>query len=411
MTTVLLKNAHIVDGTASERSDRVNVLIENSIVRDMGKAVSSASANVIDVAGQTLMPGLIDCHVHVTAVVASLGANAKLPDSLVMARSIAVMRDMLHRGFTTVRDVGGADFGLKQAASEGLFPAPRLVISGKALSQTGGHCDFRGRYDDTPAPRTRIPLGSLGRVCDGVPDVRRAAREEVKAGADFIKIMANGGCASPTDPIHFNGFSREELNAVVEEAQNASTYVSAHLYTDEAISRCVEAGVRSLEHCNLIKSETAKLAAERGCIAVPTLVTYDRLASEGASLGVPPDAIAKVEDVRSAGMESLEIMEDAELLMAYGSDLLGEMHRHQSEEFVIRGRILPAHKVISAATSVAAKLLGMEGLIGTIAPGAFADLVVVDGNPLSNLSLLTQQGAHISLIMQGGKVIKNITPR
>jgi imidazolonepropionase-like amidohydrolase len=411
MTSLLLKNAHIVDGTAPERSDRVNVLIENGVVRDVGKTVSATSDNVIDVAGRTLMPGLIDCHVHVIAVVASLGANAKLPDSLVAARSIAVMRDMLHRGFTTVRDVGGADFGLKQAASEGLFQAPRLVISGKALSQTGGHCDFRGRYDDTPTPRSRIPLGSLGRVCDGVPDVRRAAREEVKAGADFIKIMANGGCASPTDPIHFQGFSREELDAVVEEARNAGTYVSAHLYTDDAIRRCVDAGVRSLEHCNLIKSATARLAAESGCIAVPTLVTYERLASEGASLGVPQESIAKVEDVRSAGMESLGIMRDAGLPMAYGTDLLGEMHRHQSEEFVIRGRMLPAQTIIASTTGVAAKLLGMEGLIGTIAPGAFADMIVVDGDPLTNLSLLTQQGAHMALIMQAGRLIKNTLPR
>ena len=411
MTSLLLKNAHIVDGTAPERSDRVNVLIENGVVRDVGKTVSATSDNVIDVAGRTLMPGLIDCHVHVIAVVASLGANAKLPDSLVAARSIVVMRDMLHRGFTTVRDVGGADFGLKQAASEGLFQAPRLVISGKALSQTGGHCDFRGRYDDTPPPRSRIPLGSLGRVCDGVPDVRRAAREEVKAGADFIKIMANGGCASPTDPIHFQGFSREELDAVVEEARNAGTYVSAHLYTDDAIRRCVDAGVRSLEHCNLIKSATARLAAESGCIAVPTLVTYDRLASEGASLGVPQESIAKVEDVRSAGMESLGIMRDAGLPMAYGTDLLGEMHRHQSEEFVIRGRMLPAQTIIASTTGVAAKLLGMEGLIGTIAPGAFADMIVVDGDPLTNLSLLTQQGAHMALIMQAGRLIKNALPR
>jgi imidazolonepropionase-like amidohydrolase len=411
MTGLLFKNAHIVDGTAPERSDRVNVLIENGVVRDVGKTVSAARAEIIDVAGRTLMPGLIDCHVHVIAVVASLGANAKLPDSLVTARSIAVMRDMLHRGFTTVRDVGGADFGLKQAASEGLFPAPRLVISGKALSQTGGHCDFRGRYDDMPTPRSRIPLGSLGRVCDGVPDVRRAAREEVKAGADFIKIMANGGCASPTDPIHFHGFSREELDAVVEEARNAGTYVSAHLYTDDAIRRCVDAGVRSLEHCNLIKSATARLAAENGCIAVPTLVTYDRLASEGASLGVPQEAIAKVEDVRSAGMESLGIMQDAGLPMAYGTDLLGEMHRHQSEEFVIRGRMLPAQQIIASATGVAAKLLRMEGLIGTIAPGAYADMIVVDGDPLANLSLLTQQGAHMAVIMQAGKLIKNTISR
>ena len=407
MTMLLLKNARIVDGTTSVRPAPTQVVIEHDRIREVGAKAKAANAEVIDLAGKTLMPGLIDCHVHTIAVLADLGRNAMLPDSLVTARATRVMHDMLMRGFTTVRDVGGADFGLKCAVEEGIFPAPRLIISGKALSQTGGHCDFRGRFNDNRAPATGFRLGSLGRICDGVPEVRRAAREEMKGGADFIKIMANGGCASPTDPIHFFGFSREELLAVVEEAQSAGTYVSAHLYTDDAIRRCVEAGVHSLEHCNLIKADTAKLAAKRGCFAVPTLVTYDKLASEGGSLGFPPDSIAKVEVVRAAGMESLAIMKKAGLPMAYGSDLLGEMHRHQSEEFVIRGRVLPAHEIIASATSVAAKLCRMEGKIGTVAAGAFADLVVVDGDPLKDLSLLTRQGAHMPLIMKAGAVMKN----
>jgi len=306
-----------------------------------------------------------------------------------------------------VRDCGGADHGLVRAIEEGLIDGPRLVISGKALSQTGGHCDFRGRFDDGFAPRNQIPLGSLGRIVDGVPELRRAAREEIKGGADFIKIMANGGIASPTDPIHFFGFSREELDAAVEEARSAGTYVSAHLYTDAAIRRCVEAGVHSLEHCNLIEPDTAKLAASKGCVAVPTLVTFDKLSSEGASFGVPEESLAKVDNVRLRGMESLSVMREAGLPMAFGTDLLGPMHRHQSEEFVIRGKVLPAHEVIATATSQAAKLLRMEGRIGTIAPNAFADLIIVDGNPLADLSLLTHQGAHMPLIMQGGKPVKH----
>jgi imidazolonepropionase-like amidohydrolase len=402
----LFKNARIVDGSSREPTEPTNVAVEGEIIKEVGPKVSF-EADIIDVKGQTLMPGLIDCHVHVIAVVAGLAANAKLPDSLVMARSIVVMRDMLHRGFTTVRDVGGADYGLKQAAQEGLFPAPRLVISGNALSQTGGHCDFRGRFDDAFTPKNQIPLGSLGRIVDGVPEVRRAAREEMKGGADFIKIMANGGVASPTDPIHFLGFSREEVDAAVEEARNAGTYVSAHLYTDAAIRRCVEAGVHSLEHCNLIESATAKLAASKGCISVPTLVTYDKLSSEGATYGVPEDSLAKVDNVRLRGMESLSVMREAGLPMAFGTDLLGPMHRHQSEEFVIRGRVLPAHEVIATTTGQAAKLLRMEGKIGTIAAGAYADMIIVDGNPLADLSLLTHQGAHMPLIMQGGKMIKH----
>ncbi len=406
MASTLFTNARIVDGTAPEAGAPVNVLVEGGTIREVGKAVSSAKAKIVDLKGRTLMPGLIDAHVHVVAGVADLGRNAQLPDSLVTARSFVIMREMLLRGFTTVRDVGGADFGLKQATEEGHFPTPRLVISGKALSQTGGHADFRGRYDDTATPLTRHRLGALGRICDGLDQVRRAAREEMKGGADFIKIMANGGCASPTDPIHFLGFSVSELEAIVEEARMAGTYVSAHVYTDEAIRRCVEAGVHSLEHCNLIEAETAKLAAAKGAVAVPTLVTYDKLVSDGPKLGFPPDSVAKVDVVRSAGMNSLAIMKKAGLAMAYGSDLLGDMHKYQSEEFVIRGRALPAHEVIASATHVAAKLLRLEGKIGTIAPGAHADLIVVDGDPLKDLSLLTRQGRHMPLIMKGGAFMK-----
>ncbi len=406
MASTLFTNARIVDGTQPDRAAPVSVLVEGGVIREVGKTVSAAKAATIDLGGRTLMPGLIDAHVHVVAGVADLGLNSRLPDSLVTARAFVIMREMLLRGFTTVRDVGGADFGLKQATEEGHFPTPRLVISGKALSQTGGHADFRGRYDDRASVSDRHRLGALGRICDGEGEVRRAAREEMKGGADFIKIMANGGCASPTDPIHFLGFSVSELEAIVEEARMAGTYVSAHVYTKEAIRRCVEAGVHSLEHCNLIDAETAKLAAAKGAVAVPTLVTYDKLVSDGPKLGFPPDSIAKVDVVRSAGMESLVIMKKAGLTMAYGSDLLGDMHKYQSEEFVIRGRALPAHEVIGAATHVAARLLKLEGKIGIVAPGAHADMIVVDGDPLKDLSLLTGQGRHMPIIMKSGAFMK-----
>lgn len=403
---ILLKNARIVDGASPAPSDPVSVLIEGGTIREVGPNVASLSGgDVLDLGGRTLMPGLIDAHVHVVACNANLGVNAALPDAIVAHRSARIMHGMLMRGFTTVRDVGGATHPLRMARDEGLFDAPRLNISGKALSQTGGHTDFRGRFEDRPQPHWR--LGAMGRICDGVPEMRRAAREEIKNGADFIKIMANGGVASPTDPIHFLGFSREEIIAVVEEAQNAGTYVAAHLYTDEAIARAVECGVHSLEHCNLITPATARAAAAAGCVAVPTLVTYEALATEGASMGFPPDSVAKIETVRGAGMKSLEIMKEAGLPMAFGTDLLADMHRRQSEEFVIRGRVLPAQEVIASAAAGAAKLLRMEGRIGCIAPGAYADLVVVDGNPLSDLALLTKQGAHMPAIMLGGRFVKN----
>jgi len=281
------------------------------------------------------------------------------------------------------------------------------MICGKALSQTGGHTDYRGRYDSRNADFYAKKLGALGRICNGVDEVRRAVREEIKAGAEFIKVMANGGVSSPSDPIDFLSFSVSELEAIVEEASNAQTYVSAHLYTDEAIRRAVNAGVHSLEHCNLITPETAALAASKGAMACPTLVTYEMLKNEGEQYGLQPDSIAKIDDVRLSGLDSLKIMFEAGLPMAYGSDLLGDMHVHQSEEFVIRNRVLPAAEVIRSATSIAARLLRKEGEIGCLTPGAWADLIVVNGNPLDDLSLLTGQGKHIPLILQQGKPVKN----
>jgi imidazolonepropionase-like amidohydrolase len=408
MSLTLFTNARIVDGTADEPSAPMHVLVENDRIREVSEdRIASEQARVIDLKGGTLMPGLIDCHVHVVAGLVNLGQNAMLPDVTVAFHAARIMKGMLARGFTTVRDVGGATFALAQAVNQTLVDGPRLVVCGKALSQTGGHADFRGNYDNRSADYQTTRLGALGRICDGVDACRHAARDEIRQGAQFIKIMANGGVASPTDPIAFLGFSNDEIRAIVEEARNAQTYVAAHLYTDEAIARAVELGVRSVEHANLIEDKTAALMKERGAIACPTLVTYEALKNEGASLGLPATSVAKIDDVRLRGIESLDIMRRAGVTMAYGTDLLGEMHRHQSEEFVIRGRVLPAAEVIRSATADAAELVGMTGQIGTVAPGAYADLIVVDGDPLKDLSLLTKQGGHMPLIMKDGQFIKN----
>lgn len=407
MSMILFTNASLLDGSEDRAVPGMNVLVEGETIREVSdKPISAPGANVIDLGGKTLMPGLIDGHVHVIAAMANLGANAMLPDALVAYHSANIMKAMLHRGFTTVRDLGGATYALVQAIEQGLIEAPRLIICGKALSQTGGHADFRGRYDNRNPDYQTLRLGSLGRICDGVEAVRAAARDEIRQGAMFIKIMANGGVASPTDPIAFLGFSNEEVIASVEEARNAQTYVAAHLYTDEAIRRAVECGVRSVEHANIIKPATAALMKQKGAIACPTLVTYEALKNEGASLGLPADSVAKIDTVRLAGIESLDIMRNAGVTMAYGTDLLGEMHRHQSEEFVIRGRVLPAIEVIRSTTMHAAELLGMTGQIGCVKPGAFADLIVVDGDPLKDLSVLTHQGARMPFIMKGGRFAK-----
>ncbi|MGD9917808.1 MAG: amidohydrolase family protein [Paenirhodobacter sp.] len=402
MTSLLIRNARIVDGTAPEPTDPVDIAIENGRFTEVGKGLSFDADAVQDLNGAIVMPGLIDCHVHVIATTANLGQNAELPNSWVALRSAQIMREMLMRGFTTVRDLGGADRGLQKAVEDGLIEAPRLVICGKALSQTGGHTDYRGPYHNRDVSYYPDRLGALGRVCDGVPEVRRAAREEVKNGAQFIKIMADGGVSSPSDPVGYLVFSVEELKAAVEVAKGFGTYVSAHLYDDAAIVRALDCGIDCIEHGNLMGDATIARIAREGQVVVPTNITYDYLARAGAQFGLPPESVAKIDGVREAGLERLVKLHAAGVTMGYGSDLLGGMHSEQSGEFPLRGRYLPAQAVIRSATVDAARVLRMEGQIGVIAPGAHADLIVVDGNPLEDLALLTRQGAHLSLILQGG---------
>lgn len=410
MTFTLLKNARIVDGTSTEPTEPMGIVIEDGVIKDVGKDVTANAELVLDMAGLTVMPGLTDCHVHVIATTANLGLNAELPSSLVTARSSQIMRGMLMRGFTTVRDLGGADSGLQIAVEEGSLVGPRLVICGKALSQTGGHTDYRGPYNNRNVDWYPTALGTLGRTCDGVPDVQRAVREELKNGAQFVKAMADGGISSPSDPIGYLVFSIDELKAMVEIAKGFGTYATGHLYTDEAIVRALDCGFECIEHGNLISDATIARVAKDGVAVVPTNITYDILAKSGAEFGLPPESVAKIADVREAGLERLEKMHAAGVLMGYGSDLLGGMHPEQSGEFTLRGRYLPPDAVIRSATVDAAKVLRMEGQIGAITSGAFADIIAVDGNPLENLELLTHQGAHMPFIMKGGQVVKKAAP-
>jgi imidazolonepropionase-like amidohydrolase len=317
------------------------------------------------------------------------------------------MRGMLRRGFTTVRDAGGANHAFKRAIEEGLAEGPRMFVSGRALSQTGGHGDMRERTDyllAEPVCGCCVRVGALGRVADGVDAVRKAVREELLMGADQIKIMASGGVASPTDPVGALGYSEDEVRAIVAEARSRQTYVLAHAYTPESIQRVVRCGVRTIEHGNLVDDETARVMAEHGAYAVPTLVTYDALSSEGSRYGLPPQSVAKIGDVHQAGLRSLEIFKRAGVKMGYGSDLLGESQRLQSDEFRIRAEVLSPAEVIASATVIGAEVLGMENKLGRLVPGAFADVLVVDGNPFKSVDCLLGQGEHIPFVMKGGKI-------
>ena len=406
---ILFEHADILDPAAGRLLKDRFVLVDGQTIREVSEQPpAAAGARVIDASGKVLMPGLIDCHVHCLASQVHLGRLAHLPNVLAVLRAVPLLRGMLERGFTTVRDAGGADYSLAEATRSGVIEGPRIFPSGRALSQTGGHGDFRERNDVIEPCACTAKIGAISRVVDGVDAVRRAVREEIQKGATQIKIMASGGVASPNDPIHFLGYSEDEIRAAVEEATNAGTYVMAHAYTGRAIARAVRCGVRTIEHGNLVDADAARTMADHGAIAVPTLATYEALAAEGAALGFPPEAVAKIEAVRGDGLRSLEVFARAGVRMAYGTDLLGESQRLQSDEFALRARVLGAAEAIRAATTHAAFLLNMEGRLGTVAAGAIADLLLIDGNPLENIDLLRGQGGSIQLMMKDGRILKDL---
>jgi len=371
----------------------------------VSEARPPAHANTVDVGGRLVMPGLRRAHVHVTACSANLSAIRHWSPAYVTAQAAVRLEDMLMRGFTTVRDGGGADWGLAKAVDEDLISGPRIFFCGHALSQTGGHGDMRSSGDDGTGYSWLAP--GLGWVCDGVSELRRACREEVRRGAHHIKLMVSGGVASPTDRIDSTQFSEEEIRAAVEEAEAANLYVMVHAYTARAINRALRCGAKTVEHGNLMDEESIDLLLENGAFLVPTLSIYQALADEGVEAGLPEALYNKVFDVLDAGKRALEMAHNGGVKMAYGTDLLGQMHRRQLDEFAIRGEIIPAIDVLRAATCNGADLLGKTSELHEVIPNAIADLLVVDGNPMEDLSVMTKPEANLRLIMKAGQIYKN----
>ena len=410
MTAIILANCAIVDGTRDERREDHHVLIEGGWIREVSdRPLHAEAAETINLRGRTLMPGLIDAHVHVMAVDLALARLADEPLTLTVPRAGRVLEGMLARGFTTVRDAGGADGGLAEAVAQGLVAGPRLFPSGRALSQTGGHGDLRPRTRSVTTCACCEYGAGLARIADGVAECRRAARDELRQGATQIKIMASGGVASPYDPIWNLQYSDEEMRAIVEEARSWHTYVLAHAYTPAAIRRAVDNGVRSIEHANLIDRATAEQIAAAGGYVVPTLATFDALHRFGRDMGLAEVSLAKLADVREAGLRSLEILQAARVPIGYGTDLLGPMHKHQTREFVLRAEAMAPFEIIRSATIINAALLNREGELGVVAPGRRADLIALDGDPLADIALLDGDGGHLAMIMKDGAFYKRPT--
>jgi imidazolonepropionase-like amidohydrolase len=405
----VIRNAHLFDSAAGSFRPRSTIVIEGArIVAVTQEPVTVDDATVIDAGGRAVLPGLIDAHVHVTATSHDLMGLAMQAASLTVAQSTTVMREMLYRGFTTVRDAAGADYGLQEAVASGLFEGPRLYIAGFPISQTGGHADMRPKGVRGPGMFCSCAgLGLIGAIADGVGEVRRAVREQVRTGANHIKIMAGGGVSSPTDPIDGTQFSVEELRAAVEEAEAANLYALAHAYSPRAVTRAAQAGVRSIEHGNLIDEATVRVMKSHGTYLVPTLSTYAALAEEGARLGWSAAMLEKLKSVHDQGLNAVRLAHAEGVPVVFGTDLLGHMHGRQSGEFALRTPALSNIEVLQSATITAARLMRQEAHIGQLVPGAFADLLIVEGDPSLTLQMLGTPQTGIHLLMQGGRTVNH----
>lgn len=356
----------------------------------------------LELDGKYICPGLMDCHVHLAAVPGEkdLRGMKSLHPNTVTLRQPQVCKDMLERGFTTVRDCGGADAALRQAIEQGVHPGPRLFIAGHALSQTGGHGDMRLQTDTHECCGGTI-LG-IGRIVDGVPDCLKYAREELRQGSDFLKIMGGGGVASPTDKIENIQFSDEEIKAIVTVASNAGTYVTSHAYTPQAIQQAVRQGVKGIEHGNLINEEAARLMAERGAFLTPTLVTYATMAKHDF---LPAASVRKNEEVLHKGLNAIRIAAEAGVTICFGTDLLGPLHYAQSHEFGLRAQVQTPLEIIQSATVNSAKMLGQEDFLGQIVSGFAADLLILNNNPLEDIRVLDDPSKSLLATFKDGRVV------
>ena len=408
MTAYLFSGGRFLDPRQPELRDGIEVLVEGDRVMEVSdRPIASPSATRIDLHGRTLMPGLIDAHVHFFLAEVNLALLDGMPLTLLTTKAAAAARRMLMRGFTTVRDAGGSDYGIKAALEDGIIDGPRVFISGMPISQTGGHADFRRRTQTDFECSCCSGLASMSRIADGVPEMLKAVRDELRKGADQIKLMVSGGVASQSDPLESLQFRVDEIEAAVEQAASFGTYVMAHAYSAQAIGRAIDCGIRTIEHGNLIDEAVAQRMAARGAYIVPTLVTYDSLQRRGPDYGLTAYSLQKNTLVLEAGLRSLELCRAAGVRIGFGTDLLGALQDDQCQEFLIRAQAMPPREVIQSATLVNAEIVRREGELGELVSGAYADLLVVDGDPYRDLGVLQDQGAHIAGIMKGGRWYKS----
>ncbi len=416
---IVFRDVRVFDGESDRLSEASEVVVSGNVIRSVSVASAvgdgDAAGVVIDGGGRVLMPGLIDAHAHIAFATIPLTAATTVSPEYIAIRGSLEARDMLMRGFTSARDCGGPVFGIKQAVDQGLLPGPRIWPSGAMISQTSGHGDFRLPYE-TPRGTcgwlSHSELIGAAAIADGVDEVLRATREQLRSGASQIKMMAGGGIASPYDPIDVTQFTESELHAGVEAAENWGTYVMVHAYTPRSVQQALRAGVRCIEHGHLLDEETVAKMAEHGA----WWSVQPFLDDEDAVPLPSPAGRAKYQDVVRGTNRAYELAQRYSVKLAWGTDTLfdAELATKQGKQLAKMKRWFTPAQVLRMATSTNAKLLAMSeprnpypGRLGVVAEGALADLLLVDGNPLENIDLLCTPGSSFPVIMKDGVIYKN----
>ena len=409
MSQVLFTNAKLVlDGCETLQPD-FNVLVQDNSIHSVSSApIEAQDATVIDLGGRTLMPGLIDAHAHITGLSLS-PKNISYPAANIATAAANYLHNSLMDGFTTIREAGGADHSIARLLAQGEIIGPRLFYSGRALTQTGGGADFRTPDELTDPCGHVSPFSVMSVIADGVDEVRKAAREELRRGASQIKLFASGGVVFPSQasPTLYE-YSEAELNAAVEEAASRNTYVMAHVYTDAGIRRCLKAGVRSIEHANFATEETVAMMAEDGAFFDPTFISLSQRVETASETHLASPIVKNLEYTISCGHQVYRWAKQYNVPIAFGTDLWGpEARKSQVREFEMRMGLDSPTNIIRSATSTNATLLMQTGKLGTIAPDAYADLLVVDGDPLTDLRVMLDPRNNLKLIMKDGVIYKN----
>ena len=422
----LFKNVKVFDGKSDTLAEDFEVLVEGNFIKAVGPNLKAdKSARIIDGGGRTLSPGFMTMHEHIIS-------NESFDDMLIRpywdeigAKMLIRAQDLFNMGFTTVRDGGAWCLGLKRAIDDGTAVGPRLLSPGSALTQTGGHGDFRLPYQNNPffSPSSQHPehsmLQYLGAVvrADGEAEVRRAARANLSAGAHFVKVLGGGGVASPFDPLTSFQYSDNELKAAAEEARHFGTYATIHVHLDEAVSRAVKLGFKMVEHATVLTEDTVKLMADEDVTwsGQCALFLSDPETSPAYSNETQRE---KARIVYNGMMKTTELIKKYNVKTTWGTDLIGPRKAYLElfpTEWTLRDKVFTPAENLQQATKNGGEAVALSGIknpypdgpLGVIEPGAYADILLIKGNPLKDISILTRYEETINLIMKDGKIYKN----